>query len=571
MSGATPCQFAATPTGARAPAVTRYAVQGPFWFLGSAPAMAAAAVKITKRLRSKTPDPRVVSCQQTPFIGDASLHAGTEAKSAKKRVYLVTFVHPRVERSVDGVQLLAPETVGKPGVLERVLEACARPVYHNMKDSRVGSTVHVKTAGVWSEAHKPDAEARTHMHFHVALLAEAQFSFLPVKRALLLRFALASHWSCDHDGYWSAVRYCSLPSPRKPVDSLDHHPLLYAAVGAHPPLDMCTHEPATAVARRAKRLAAEQRAAGAGKKEPRATDMDLWPIVVAAGIRNTSDGDVGRLKLMAHVKAHCSAAIQEFVFRNRSRLAALIDDVWQWEEVEAAVAASQRSRVDCLREAATSQCVCAGEWPRFVASALLANGVNVGELASDVFASLDSGRGPRTPVIVLAGAQGGEGKSIFLKGLAAVFQPREVFHAPQPGSFPLLGLDMAKVAILDDFRFDQTVLSYQTQCLWFDGSGLPIARPQNQPGLYGHMVYSGTAPVFASTKLQEMEALAAAAAPRGEAGQPGDADASMLLRRLKVYTFGTRVPPPPGHFPACRRCFAQLILSQASGITAPAL
>jgi hypothetical protein len=493
-----------------------------------------------------------------PALPDAELTL------TKRSVYLVTFSHPRSERSADGFLLAAPGTLEKQAILDFVLGACAEPEYdHSHKDAARRSHVALITAGVWKEAHEMDENGEVHFHYHVALRAEAQFSFVPVKRALLRRCGLASHWSCSHDGYWSCARYCSMPSPEKPASSLDREPLLWARRGEHPPLHTIIHEPATARARRAKREREEMVAAEAGRKEPRIGDIDIWPIVVAADIRDTPDNQTAALQLMAYVKHHGSKAVQEFVFKNRARLTALIADCWQWEHAEATLAAAGQTRLGALHAAAASPCVCGGDWGRFLGSSLRANEVDVRKLCRAVLASLEDGRGPRTPVVVLAGAQGGEAKSFVLKGLASIFRPADVFHSPQPSSFPLMGLPTARVAILDDFRFDQSVLAFATMCLWFDGSPLPIWRPPNQAGVTGHMVYEGTAPIFLSTKLQDMQRMAAAAAATPFGLQPADAEASMLLRRLVVFVFRVRVTPPEKHLLTCPSCFARFILSQA--------
>ena len=139
-----------------------------------------------------------------------------------------------------------------------------------------------------------------------------------------------------------------------------------------------------------------------------------------------------------------------------------------------------------------------------------------------------------------------------------------MFNIPQGANFPMLGVEHAKVVFLDDWRFDASVLSFGTQCLWFDGSGVPVSRPQNQPGMTGHFLYQGTAPIFVTTKTQDIEELRARAAVDGHTGQPRDGDASMLLRRLKVYHFTCRVPKPGRRLPYCGRCFAQLVCSQAT-------
>ena len=109
-----------------------------------------------------------------------------------------------------------------------------------------------------------------------------------------------------------------------------------------------------------------------------------------------------------------------------------------------------------------------------------------------------------------------------------------------------------------------TVVPFATQCLWFDGSAFPIAQPQNQPGRSGHCLYRGTAPIFFTTTDDDMRRLSAAAAPDPHTGLPQDANASMVLRRLKVYTFKAQLPKPRRPIPFCSHCVAQLVLGPGS-------
>ena len=63
-----------------------------------------------------------------------------------------------------------------------------------------------------------------------------------------------------------------------------------------------------------------------------------------------------------------------------------------------------------------------------------------------------------------------------------------------------------------------------------------------------------------------LEFLEAAAMDDPGTGQPRDAEASMLLRRLKIYSFNVRLDTAGGdaQVPYCARCFAQLLLTQGS-------
>ena len=84
---------------------------------------------------------------------------------------------------------------------------------------------------------------------------------------------------------------------------------------------------------------------------------------------------------------------------------------------------------------------------------------------TDTHESLERGRGPDRKVVVLAGALGGEGKSLLLKPLERVFSGDGlVFGTPGKTNFPLLGLETAKVAFLDEWRLDPTVMSCSAQC-----------------------------------------------------------------------------------------------------------
>ena len=108
---------------------------------------------------------------------------------------------------------------------------------------------------------------------------------------------------------------------------------------------------------------------------------------------------------------------------------------------------------------------------------------------------------------------------------------------------------------------DLGVVYFGTQCIWFDGSTVPIARPQHVPGASGHFLYSGSAPIFVTGKLEDVDALEKLSALDPNTGRPASAEASMLHRRLRVYPFSKRIPKPPKTVP-CPHCFAEILLSK---------
>ena len=447
-----------------------------------------------KRLRLRGKQATQSALAQLP---DFALEEDT---NARKMVYLVTLPHPRSRLAADGTELVAPETLSKEQILHALLAACGDPEYLDGHNMQAKPPVELVYAGIFRELHKPDGAEAVHAHFHMPVRGGAPFRFVAVKRALLHKSGLASHWSMKHAGYWSAVRYVAVPTPTKPASALDTAPLLWAAQGQHPALHDCCHEPLTAAALQRRRTMSAAAASEAGRPEPRVTEMDIYALVVRCGFQNRNDERHAHQQLIQYVKNHCSAATQAFVFRIRDRLPKLIDDIWAWERVDDALAVAEQTRLQAVQAAAIAQCTCHGEWAALVVASLMLNGIPIAELRRQVLGALTRGRSETAPVLVLAGVRGGEGKSLFLKPLLTVFGAQNVFCQPQKNAFPLMDLPGNKVVLLGDWRFTQVVLPFATQCLWFDGSAVPISRPQNQAGVQGHCLYQGAAPIFGSSR-----------------------------------------------------------------------
>ena len=100
------------------------------------------------------------------------------------------------------------------------------------------------------------------------------------------------------------------------------------------------------------------------------------------------------------------------------------------------------------------------------------------------------------------------------------------------------------------------------QCLLYDGSDVVVNRPQNVAGQTGHITYSGTAPVFVTTKLADVKRLQSWAEVNRKTGNSWDADASLICWRLKTYECTVRIEKPPPRLQYCACCFAGLVLEQ---------
>ena len=491
------------------------------------------------------------------YLQDVDLRE--EEGRARKQAYLVTLPHPHVSAKF-GLQ--APGRYSRQQILRAMLDALAHPVYDDAdiaNQSRAVSGVVPKRMCVFQELHKTGE-----VHYHIAVSAENSFRFVAHKRALLQRWGLASHWS-SHDGYWSCVKYGYLPSPKKPQASLDKHPETWQRVGQHPPLSEMAQEPNTAKALRGRREASVKCLAEKGKPAPRATEMDIYAIIVEQGFRNTPDDRNADKRLGLYCKEHCSPEIYRFAFQNRHKLPGLIDDVWEWERLEEGVKLSNLTRVQRVCQARQQQCTCGGLWRRIAEDALMQNSIDPADFAEHVFLLLRDGRREDRKVVVLVGRFGGEGKSFLLAPLRHIFGD-DVFEPPKDKDstrFPLLGLEAKQIVLLDEWSFmaDHGV-SLNTQLVWMEGKPVPITRPQNNASYVGHMMYKGTAPVLVTCKEKEMSPILQAAERAIRAGTP--TDATMLLRRMRRYQLSLPLPVPPDtHVPECVCCFSKLILENS--------
>ena len=509
------------------------------------------AEPVRKRLRIKT-NLQQACAMQVPEA---------EVADAHRCVYLVTAAHPSQERSADGRRLVAPESMTREAMAAALRDAAAHPLpdeqWQRRHPGRGPQPAELVMLAVFREYHAATAGGPGRAHFHVAVLFATSVRFAPLKRSLLWNHGLATHWSCSHYGYWSAVRYGRMPTPRKPPDALDPVPWTWAAAGAHPPLDECVHEPTTAKALGARRLRVEQAASARGKGAPRVREVDVWPVVVASGVRITGSGVHAEHRLIQYAKSHCSDTMVAFLFKNRHRLAAFIRAAWEWEEVDAALATASSSRMQLLQAALAKGCVCGGDWLHHIQVSFRTNGINAAELCHYTLHALERGRHESVKAVVLLGRHGGEGKSMFLRPLDTIFGEEYVQRCPQPGRFPLLGLDEKKIALLDEWHFDTDILPMPIQLLWLEGKPVPVTLPQNVPGQTGHLVYTGDAPIFITAPEDALRDIMSGgmAAPTGEC--------SMLLRRLKLFHFTVPIPPPQRDFAPCPRCFATFVMANA--------
>jgi hypothetical protein len=130
-------------------------------------------------------------------------------------------------------------------------------------------------------------------------------------------------------------------------------------------------------------------------------------------------------------------------------------------------------------EAAHRPCICESQWARYASASLLVNSIDVDSLCSAVLVSLRFGRDETVPAVTLVGRRGGEGKSFFFAPMRELFGLDYVQPVPQKGTFPLLNLEKKKIALLEEWGWNDNVIPVNTMLQWLKGKAVSITRPQN--------------------------------------------------------------------------------------------
>ena len=158
-------------------------------------------------------------------------------------------------------------------VRDAILDAVANPVRGAMNFGRRRETpVTVLKGAVACEPPGP--------HFHVPLRLSRSQRWLAMKRALRERSGFASHWSASHTQSWSAFRYVTHVTEKKPV--VDDNPLPFTHDGSTLDLHAESQEPF--VAQNVKRKREKAEAAGEDNKV-RFTKLDFTALVLAERLK----------------------------------------------------------------------------------------------------------------------------------------------------------------------------------------------------------------------------------------------------------------------------------------------
>ena len=375
------------------------------------------------------------------YIADLIEFFGAEDTSKKQRVYLMTVsrVLPEVLQCSDLVDITK---FSREEVRDMFLDCLDNPT----ESSRGGrprvdrADTIVKKMVVAMERH-----ASGEIHFHIAVTLKCCMAFAAAKRTLRERYHVASHWSCSHTQFWSAVAYLHNETPKKPTDPT---PLTHP-IG----LDLydLSQKPFHAKAWKRSREERDRKAmAGDPKAKMTFNKLDFTALVLDKQLTRKNE-------VLAFFQDHGNVVMQTWLSKNQRKLKEFMEDAVEWSEARGASRLERLSDWEVLCKKADEPCPKGDQCPYALAACTLFDRnehvLCKLDLAATVRDVIIHGPSKTTRVPMLVGPTN-TGKSTLFKPFDNLFGFSKVFHKPALGSkFPLRNIVKDKrVLFWDDYR-----------------------------------------------------------------------------------------------------------------------
>ena len=237
---------------------------------------------------------------------DSVLSAQDQDDSALQQVYFITISRTCVDTADHASDLRNPGELTREEIATAIRDAFDKPAEGGRAGRpRESDEPRVVMLVVFREHHADGS-----VHYHAAVKLASKMRFLPAKRALRERRQLASHFSCSHKQFWSAVRYGFIPSPDKPT--VDSGPHTWSSTGRTMDLFALSQEPFEAEMWRRRREAKDAESYVTEEKRS-FTKMDLTSVIISKHLYTKE-------AVVAYVQDHGTALMQAYVNRVQRRL-----------------------------------------------------------------------------------------------------------------------------------------------------------------------------------------------------------------------------------------------------------
>ncbi len=298
-------------------------------------------------------------------------------------------------------------------------------------------------------------------HYHVAVKLSRRMRFANVRKAIYDQHTINVNFSEGEEGdtYYSAFLYV-----RKHDDE-------YVTSPNHPEMTALPQVTDRATASRCKKGRSNTK--DGKRKRDRMSDFDLLTIVQEKKFKSR----IEVMSLASRLQLQGNSSLARFIANRGSKC---VDNALslakELAESTETLLRQCKSRLDILRAELLQDCVtgCEKSWLNCAVEVVSQNGIDVPAFAKAIFDLLQLGRGKFRNVYIHGPANCG--KSFILQPLKLIYK---CFLNPAHGTFAWVGVDESELVFLNDFRWNPTLISWETFLVLLEGDVTHLPAPKN--------------------------------------------------------------------------------------------
>ena len=228
----------------------------------------------------------------------------------------------------------------------------------------------------------------------------------------------------------------------------------------------------------------------------------------------------------------------------------LISTTWEMAAASDDVKRQKKSRMEVLQEASGFNCVpgCNGAWFNCAIEVLTQNCVNPVLFAASMRDLLQKGRGKHRNIMVIGPKD--SAKTFLFTPLQVLFK---VFSNPSNDKYAWIGADEAEVIFLNDFRWSNEKIDWDSFLHLLEGQPCHLPAPKNH--FANDICIVRDTPIFATSKERVRF--------RQTYNRTCEKEDAMMDARWKVYEFFVSIPEEEQiPLKSCPKCFADMVLME---------
>jgi len=233
--------------------------------------------------------------------------------------------------------------------------------------------------------------------------------------------------------------------------------------------------------------------------------------------------------------------LSDFVFnRNEKVLQELITKTWQMASAKSKLSANKKSCYDAVKECLDEPCHdgCNGEWLTCATEVLALNNIQVENFTASIRELLQKGRGKHRNIFISGPANCA--KTFMLKPLRTIFNDK-VFENPTNHKYAWLGADEAHMMLLNDFRWNREIITWDNLLRLLDGDIVKLPAPKNLQS--EDVIIKRSIPIFATGRSIPIFATGKSTPTyRGSYNSTCDVETDMMNARWKTFGFSHVFP-----------------------------